>query len=155
MGLAQKLVPIFLLVACVGVAQGAVMTSKDYPLGQRSLFSDRAITERVKPTAQVCVEGDACAAEVTTVVASAGTAAGPKTPESIYNGTCKTCHGSGIAGAPKVGTADWKPRAAKGVDTLVKHAISGFNAMPPKGTCATCSDADIRGVVKYMLDHSK
>ncbi len=156
MRLMQVLLSSCLVLMLVSVAQ-AETNSKDYPLGQRSLFSDRAIAERVKPSAQVCLEGDACAAEAPVMVAAAGGAsAAPLSAEARYNQTCKVCHGAGLAGAPKVGTAaDWKPRLAKGMDTVVKHAIVGFNAMPPKGTCATCSDAEIRATVKYMVDHSK
>jgi len=145
-----------LIVILAGVAH-ADSDSKSYPLGQRSLFSDRTIAERVKPSAQVCVEGDACAAQAPVMVAAAGGAsAAALSPEARYNQSCKLCHGAGLAGAPKVGkAADWKPRIAKGMDTLVKHAIVGFNAMPAKGTCATCSDAEIRATVKYMVDHSK
>lgn len=143
-----------LIVLLVGVAH-AESSNKGYPLDQRDLFSDSAIAQRVKPSAQVCVEGDACATQAPIMVAAAGGASAALSPEARYNQTCKMCHGTGLAGSPKVGTADWKPRIAKGMDILVKHAISGFNAMPPKGTCATCSDAEIRATVKYMVDHSK
>jgi cytochrome c5 len=69
---------------------------------------------------------------------------------------CTNCHGTGVLGAPKFGTAaDWAPRVAKGMDTLYTHAIAGFNSMPPKGTCAACSDDEIKGAVKYMVDGSK
>ena len=59
-------------------------------------------------------------------------------------------------GSPKFGVAaDWAPRIAKGLETLNTHAIAGFNAMPAKGTCAACTDAEIKAAVKYMVDGSK
>jgi cytochrome c5 len=66
---------------------------------------------------------------------------------------CNACHGTGLLGAPKVGdAAAWGERAKKegGVDGLLAKAISGINAMPPKGTCADCSDADLKGAIEKM-----
>jgi cytochrome c5 len=61
-----------------------------------------------------------------------------------------------LLGSPKFGSAaDWAPRAAKGLDTLYTHALGGFNSMPPKGTCAACSDDEIKAAVKYMVENSK
>ena len=66
------------------------------------------------------------------------------------------CHTTGAAGAPKVGDkAAWAPRIAQGVNVLVQHAMSGIRAMPPKGTCATCSDAEIKGAVEYLVSQAR
>ncbi|MCP4233523.1 MAG: cytochrome c5 family protein, partial [Aestuariibacter sp.] len=27
-----------------------------------------------------------------------------------------------------------------------------FNAMPPRGTCGTCSDDDIKAAIEYMIE---
>lgn len=71
--------------------------------------------------------------------------------EDKYNQSCTFCHGTGAAGAPKTGDkAAWEPRMAKGMDTLVKHARDGFNAMPPKGMCNDCTDEDFRALIEYM-----
>lgn len=73
-----------------------------------------------------------------------------------YEQTCKLCHETGLAEAPKFGDkADWSRRMAQGMDTLFKHAIQGLKAMPPKGGCATCSDEEIKKAVEYMIQHSK
>jgi cytochrome c5 len=40
---------------------------------------------------------------------------------------------------------------SKGVDGLLATAISGLNAMPPKGTCAACSDEELKVAIEYML----
>ena len=46
----------------------------------------------------------------------------------IYGTFCIACHASGVNGAPKTGNADdWAPRIAQGKETLVKHALEGFN----------------------------
>lgn len=75
--------------------------------------------------------------------------------KDVYGAACMACHSSGVAGAPKVGdNAAWIPRAAKGVDGLLKTAISGINAMPPMGTCADCSDEELTNAIVHMLDES-
>lgn len=108
------------------------------------------IKARIKPAGSLCMEGDSSCGAVT---AAAG---GAKSPEDIYNSNCMACHATGAAGAPKFGeAAAWKDRIAKGMDTLYSHAISGLNAMPPRGLCMSCSDDDIMGVVDYIVEHSK
>ncbi len=76
--------------------------------------------------------------------------------EAIYKSKCFACHGTGAAGAPKVGDkAAWAPRIAKGMDTLFQHAKNGFNAMPPKGTCMECTDEQLKSTIEYMISQSK
>ena len=73
-----------------------------------------------------------------------------------YRGACMSCHASGAAGAPKTGDkAAWKARIAAGMDTLVKNAIDGKGAMPPKGGRPNLTEAQIKSVVKYMVAESK
>lgn len=135
---------------------GVVSAAEDYPVGERSIFSDRAIKERVKASGESCMEGDECQGAAGAGAASTEVAAAePAGPEAIYNSKCMACHGTGAAGAPKVGTSDWAPRAAKGIDALLESAKNGLNAMPPRGLCMECSDDDLKGVIQYMIDHSK
>lgn len=78
------------------------------------------------------------------------------TGKKIYESYCAVCHTTGAAGAPKLGDAgDWDPRIKQGIASLDEHAINGINSMPPKGTCMTCSDAEIKAVVQYMVDQAK
>ncbi|MDX5298793.1 MAG: c-type cytochrome [Gammaproteobacteria bacterium] len=112
-----------------------------------------AIAERIKPVGEVCLEGQECGAAA---APAAAVAAGPRSGEDIYKASCAACHAIGVAGAPKFGVAaDWEPRVAQGMETLISHAVNGLNAMPPKGTCATCSDEDIANTVQYMVDNAK
>ncbi len=84
--------------------------------------------------------------------AVAQTAAATDNPgQKIYNTVCATCHSSGVAGAPKKGDkAAWKTRMAAGWDTVMSRAVKGFKAMPAKGTCSTCTDADLKAAIEYM-----
>ncbi|BBH48671.1 hypothetical protein KU43P_51480 [Pseudomonas sp. KU43P] len=86
-------------------------------------------------------------------VAAAAGGGGAKTPDDVIAKHCNACHGTGLLGAPKIGdSGDWGKRAKEqgGVDGLLAKAISGINAMPPKGTCADCSDDDLKGAIKKM-----
>ncbi|WP_317932499.1 cytochrome c5 family protein [Halioxenophilus sp. WMMB6] len=110
-----------------------------------------AIEERIKPVSKVCMSGDDCAAAPV-----AAAPAEPRTGEELVNTKCGTCHKMGVSGAPRIGNAgEWGPRAAQGLDTLFDHALNGFNAMPPKGLCADCSDDELKSAISYMVDHSK
>lgn len=115
--------------------------------------AEEAIAARIKPVGEVCVKGEDCGSAA---APAAAVASGPRSGEEIYNTKCMACHGSGALGAPKVGNAgDWSPRAAQGFDTLITHAVSGFNSMPPRGACADCSDEEISNAVHYMVEHSQ
>lgn len=70
-----------------------------------------------------------------------------------YNKSCAACHNTGAAGAPKKGDkAAWAARMKLGEATLVNHVKNGYKAMPPKGLCMDCSDADFKALVKYLAN---
>ena len=90
--------------------------------------------------------------------AAAGSAqvAVPKNGTELFEQTCSTCHGQGIAGAPRAGDkAAWGPRIAKGKAVLYDHAIHGFTGsagvMPPKGGRTDVSDDLIKQAVDHMV----
>lgn len=109
------------------------------------------IAERLKPVGEVCIQGEECAAAGAGAAAAAGGAA--RSGSDVYGKFCTACHGSGLLNAPKTGdSAAWTARAdaAGGLDGLLKHAISGINAMPPKGTCGDCSDDELKAAIQHM-----
>ena len=89
-----------------------------------------------------------------------GVAAAPESPvdhpvpaaiEQTYLRSCHSCHGTGVAGAPRTGdVAAWAPRMDKGVDTLVANAINGFQAMPPRGLCFDCTEEEFAELIVMM-----
>jgi len=118
--------------------------------------------ERISPLGTVLVAGEAAPAmqaaapePAETVVASA-----PKSGEQVYGMGCTTCHGAGIAGAPKVGdAAAWEARIAQDMDTIYAHAINGYvgenGVMPAKGGLTSLSDDEVRAAVDYMIENSQ
>ena len=98
----------------------------------------------------------AAATPATPAPASAATTASPATGqvaggESLYKQACFACHATGVANAPKFGDkAAWAPRIAQGVPQLVKSALAGKGAMPPKGG-TNASEAEIHAAVEYMV----
>jgi cytochrome c5 len=73
--------------------------------------------------------------------------------QEVFAGVCTVCHGSGIAGAPKVGDKKaWAPRIAQGFDTLVKHATEGYKGMPPKGGSNDLDPQELARAVAWMAD---
>jgi cytochrome c5 len=75
--------------------------------------------------------------------------------EAVYTAVCAACHASGLAGAPKIGdSAGWGPRIAQGYDTLLKHAIEGIRAMPPKGGNPDLDDVEVARAVVYLANEA-
>lgn len=112
--------------------------------------TDEAIAERLKPVGEVCIMGEECKGVGAVAVAAGGAA---RTADDIIAKHCGACHTAGVLDAPKIGdSAAWKARAdaAGGLDGILATAISGVNAMPPKGTCADCSDDELRAAIEKM-----
>lgn len=107
-------------------------------------MSDEAIADRIKPLGSVHVAGND---------GKPAAAAGARSGEDIYNKACVACHAAGVLGAPVINVAaDWQPRIdERGLKGIWENAIKGYNAMPPKGTCADCSDNEIKSAIQYMV----
>ena len=108
------------------------------------------IAKRLEPVGKVCVQGQECKGMEVTASVGGG---GGMTPDDIIAKHCSACHGTGLLGAPKIGdAAAWKERADHqgGLDGILAKAITGINAMPPKGTCMTCTDEELKGAIEKM-----
>lgn len=103
-----------------------------------------AVTDRIAPVAE---QGYKLEVAQGPKVAQAG--------DAVYNTTCAACHGTGAAGAPKMGDAGaWGARLAQGYDTLVQHAVNGIRAMPAKGGNTALSDLEVARAVVFMANQS-
>lgn len=91
------------------------------------------------------------AAEQTVQNTATKVAASVESGQVVYSASCKSCHGSGLMGAPKLGD----PALQGDLDKLVQNAINGIGRMPPRGGVATLSDAKVRAAVTYMVEQSR
>jgi len=90
-------------------------------------------------------------------LAGPGQAAEPKerSGEQVVAMRCVQCHGTGVAGAPKIGDrAAWIDRARNGIDTLVRSAIKGHGQMPARGGMADLTDPEMKAAVSQMIEVS-
>ncbi len=118
-----------------------------------------AIAQRMSPFGMVCRAEHPCAEAraQARLAAQALTSAPPvpETGESIYEQYCSVCHDAGIGGAPLFGSLEqWQPRLDKGREELLATSLSGLNAMPPMGTCMSCSETNMRQAIDYMLENA-
>lgn len=114
--------------------------------------------QRIETVGRVVMQGSAepppQAPAAETVVAQVRS--GPE----VYDQACMACHTTGAGGAPKIGdAAAWQPRIAQGQETLVQHAINGYQGekgyMPPKGGRADLTDDEVAAAVEHMVSQSQ
>jgi len=118
-----------------------------------------SVETRTAPFVREAIAGHDNSAMTIKAPAGAGPAvalAVPKTGKELFESVCTSCHGAGIAGAPKAGDkAAWAPRIAEGKATLYQHALGGFTGkagvMPPKGGRTDLPDDLIKQGVDYMV----
>jgi cytochrome c5 len=72
--------------------------------------------------------------------------------QAVYTAVCAACHGTGAAGAPKLGDAGAWGARTQGYDTLLQHALQGIRAMPAKGGNPDLDDVEVARAVVYMAN---
>lgn len=120
-------------------------------------MSRQAVTARLMPVAAAYDNRQAAAGDS----GGASAAAAPVallSGKEVFAGVCINCHGAGIAGAPRLGDRKaWAPRIAKGYETLLQHAVMGFNGnagmMPAKGGGSNL-DIEVARAVVYMANQA-
>lgn len=110
-------------------------------MGSGPKVDDEAANARIQPVARV------------ELAPAAAKSSGPRSGEELYKAVCGACHEAGVAGAPKTGDKGaWAPRIALGLNGLLKSAIAGKNAMPPKGGATDASDAEMKAAIAFMAN---
>ncbi|MFZ4536473.1 c-type cytochrome [Propionivibrio sp.] len=72
--------------------------------------------------------------------------------KEVFEAVCVTCHGPGKDGAPRMGNAaEWSPRAAQGLNSITRNAITGVGKMPGHGGQGALTDLEISRAVSYMV----
>lgn len=122
--------------------------------------SGRDVAEAAEPAEAAAPKANETEANETEADEQASAAAAGDAPDltvgkALYNKACMVCHAAGVAGAPKLGDkAGWAPYIATGMEAMVKVAIEGKGAMPPRGA-SNATDEELRAAVAYMVSESQ
>jgi len=119
--------------------------------GQHNLETQKEAKRKAEITGEEVSESLSAEPAMLSVQAQAG--------EEVYKGACFVCHGSGLAGAPKVGDATaWVERVGQGMNLVISHALEGYSGsagvMPPKGGRMDLSDEQVTNAVHFMVESS-
>ena len=126
----------------LAAASALLLSVSVLAMGGRPAGDEEGANKRIAPVARV------------ELAAAAPAAAGNRSGEQLYKAICGACHEAGVAGAPKTGDkAAWAPRIALGLDGLLKSAIAGKNAMPPKGG-SDANEVELTRAIVYITNKS-
>ena len=142
----KQLIVVVLLAFLVPITVIALLSQLFTSTTRDTKEDEQHVLERIKPVGTV-------------VLAEAGAASGNLSGQQVFAQVCRTCHETGLAGAPKAGDkAAWAPRIAEGENTLVQHAIAGYQGktgvMPPKGGNPDLTDDEVHRAVVYLADQA-
>lgn len=133
---------VHLNIRTLAAAGALVLSVSAFAMGGRPKGDDESANKRIAPVARVELAAPVAAAK------------GDRSGEQIYMAICGACHDAAVAGAPKLGDkAAWAPRIALGLDGLMKSAIAGKNAMPPRGG-SDANDVELARSIVYITNKS-
>jgi cytochrome c5 len=125
-------------IAVIGLLVAYVAADRQTGAGSEQ-SAEQAVAQRLRPIGRVEVKDTSDPAAL-------------KSGEQVYAAQCVACHGSGAAGAPKLGDATaWAPRLKAGFEALLNSALKGKGAMPPQGG-GDHTDFEIARAVVYMTN---
>jgi len=89
------------------------------------------------------------------LAASADAQTKERSGKEVVDSLCISCHGTGAAGAPKIGdNKAWADRATKGLTGLSKSAMAGIRQMPAHGGNMKLTDIEVERAITYMVNQS-
>jgi cytochrome c5 len=142
----KQLIVVVLLAFLVPITVIGLLSQLFTSTGRDAHEDEQRVLERIKPVGTI-------------VMAEASTPHGSLSGEQVFAQVCKTCHETGLAGAPKAGDKSaWGPRIAEGEKTLVQHAVGGYQGktgvMPPKGGSTDLTDDEVHRAVVYLANQA-
>lgn len=155
----------FLMLVTVGLMAGAYFLHGSVP-PEVDPATVKRTEARIAPTGAVYAGSTGAAAQAAAKAAALAAASsqvaygGTTDGAVIYQNLCGACHTNGVGMAPTLTAAGIGARAAKGKETLYKHAIEGFTGpdggiMPPKGGNPALTEEQIHATVDWMLANVK
>lgn len=80
---------------------------------------------------------------------------GPHPGQQYYDLVCSGCHDDGSMGAPVLGNYDqWKSIIEQPLELTREHVMDGYNDMPERGLCYSCSEYGLMQIVDYMFEQA-
>ncbi len=156
-------VMLFLVGLAVLLAVVAALLHANRTTNVDEAYLSAKVTSRIQSPAGVYAGETGAAAIAAAAEAAAKAAAGKVAYDGtldgsvIYNALCGACHTTGAGGAPVMDRASWDGRIAQGVDTLIRHAIDGYQGsaglMPARGGNPSLTDEQVEASVRWMLDN--
>lgn len=165
---------IFIKLSLIGIAVGIASTeNEEQVLGNK--YAQQQQVERIQSRGQVAVrEGSGGASAQPMKQAAPAVEPAEEAPaqkeaasedmsavgQQTYESACFACHGTGAAGAPRIGdVADWSARIAQGRDVLIQHSLEGYMGdrgfMPAKGGQMHLEDDAVIAALDYMVSQSQ
>ena len=78
---------------------------------------------------------------------------GPHPGKKYYDLICSGCHDAGAMGAPELGNREqWEAILEQPRELTRDRVMNGYNAMPERGLCYTCSETGLMEIVDYMFE---
>jgi cytochrome c5 len=82
----------------------------------------------------------------------------PEQGAYIYDAFCSACHANPpdiMLQAPRISESQvWRGLLSQGKSKLLQSTIQGLGAMPARGGCFECSDAQLQAAIDYMLENA-
>lgn len=133
-GLFAPLIAIIMIIVYIVGIQGTQVDA------EAAEAQDKAVRERIQPFG-VSLAIDPKAPRV------------ERSGEHVYVEICSSCHETGALGSPKFKDKEaWGKRISKGYDTLLTHALKGFNKMPARGGDPDLSDLEVARALVHMAN---
>jgi cytochrome c5 len=114
------------------------------PKADPNAFKPEAVAARIQPVGRV-------------EVGAAGPAAGAaqRSGEEMVKAVCAACHTTGVAKAPKIGSAaEWAGPIKSGLPAMLKVVIAGKNAMPPRAGASDATDLELTRAIIHMANQA-
>ena len=131
-------VPIIVIVMLVTYVTSGVRVAHD-----NDALSPEAVAARIAPVANVAI-------------GEPEVAKGERSGEQVVKSACQACHGTGVAGAPKIGDKTaWGSRIAHGLKDLLANAMKGTTkGMPPRGGDSSLTDEELERAIVFMANQA-
>lgn len=76
--------------------------------------------------------------------------------KKYYDLVCSGCHNTGASGAPVLGNYEqWQPIMEQPMAVTRERVMNGYNAMPERGLCYTCSETGLMQMVDYIFTQAR